>query len=287
MKKLLVSILFCFSVAASNVFSCESIEELDWLIGGWQTENEKNASFENWRQVNNNSLIGIGVQLSTDPKLHTKPPFIEFLRIEVIGGKLFYIAKPPQNELPVAFKATACSEQSVTFENDDHNFPKKITYKRNNLGQLQAIVSGQNEQGFTVNFSNKKVQPEAKLKSVVERYVSAFNQKSLDKMLNLVDENILWMTVTNNQVEIKTQGKTQLSEAMSSYFNADFSTASRLINIQIADDFLIAIEKASWEKSGKILNQCSKVVYQLSSAKINKVWYFPAEACEQTLLSMR
>jgi hypothetical protein len=73
------------------------------------------------------------------------------VRLEQRKNDLFYIVSVPnQNEeQPVAFKLTSSTIDYLVFENPEHDFPKKITYKLVTKDSLYAEISGDGKsQGF-------------------------------------------------------------------------------------------------------------------------------------------
>ncbi len=278
--------LFIFAFLSPILSACESLQEINWLLGSWQVVSEKRASFESWEQIDENHFSGLGVQLSLPVSENIKPPFVEFLSISVMGDELFYIAKPQKNSLPVAFKATVCSNSLVRFENKKHDFPQSITYKKINDTELKVEVKSAQSSGFELNFQLDKVVSKSKSVGLVNDYIQAFNNRSMQSMLNLLTEDINWFSVGKNGIVVpETRGKTALFEAMSSYFQSPQRTFSSLYNVQAFARFVIATEKASWENEGQINNQCSHVIYQFNHVKIANVWYYPSTTCERSLLS--
>jgi hypothetical protein len=75
-----------------------------------------------------------------------------FLRMVERDGSLVYIAQP-NGRPPVEFTLSRMTENSATFENPAHDFPKVITYTWRDDGSLQAVVSdgGTNQQTFEFN----------------------------------------------------------------------------------------------------------------------------------------
>jgi hypothetical protein len=64
----------------------------------------------------------------------------EFLRIEERADAIFYVASPKGLCPATDFKLTRLSGQELVFENPQHDFPKRIIYRKNSEGGLTAIV---------------------------------------------------------------------------------------------------------------------------------------------------
>ena len=106
---------------------CSSLESISWLTGQWTSVTAKTATSESWQPLNESNWEGSGVARDrTSGELRS----VESLRLVVMSGEVFYIAKVDHNKFPVAFKLTECSENKAVFENHTHDFPKKIDYRQ-------------------------------------------------------------------------------------------------------------------------------------------------------------
>jgi hypothetical protein len=115
-----------------------TIADLGWMAGDWQTDPKGRAvSEEHWTRPAGGSMIGVSRTLVGD-----RTASFEFLRIEVRGESIFYVASP-QGRCPATdFKLTRLSGQEAVFENPEHDFPRRIIYRKNLEGGLSAIVDG-------------------------------------------------------------------------------------------------------------------------------------------------
>ena len=71
--------------------------------------------------------------------------------------QLFFLAKVNGNDLPVAFKATKCSGNSIQFENPKHDFPQRLIYTRGK-NSLKVEVSDEQGKGFSMAFTQVQVE---------------------------------------------------------------------------------------------------------------------------------
>lgn len=125
------------------------IESLSWLQGEWVSQNPGSdmVTRETWK-ANSGKLEGKGEVIKNG-----ETTFTEILSIEMVEGTLSYVANVAHNTDPVQFKLTKIQNDSWTFENPTHDFPKSIQYIRTE-GGFEAVVSG-GERKFKLNFKKE------------------------------------------------------------------------------------------------------------------------------------
>ena len=116
--------------------STGTIADLAWMSGDWQTDPTGRAvSEEHWTHPAGGSMIGMSRTL-----VGGRTAAFEFLRIEERAEAIFYVASPKGRCPATDFKLTRLSGQELVFENPQHDFPKRIIYRKNSEGGLTAIV---------------------------------------------------------------------------------------------------------------------------------------------------
>jgi hypothetical protein len=134
----------CFLIVSSTLFGQQS--EFGWLLGTWQ-ENRK--SFESWK-YEDGLLSGTAYQLDHSSGKEIVTEQIKLIKKE---GNFYYVPDVAGPQGPVEFRITSFDKDSFTAENPDHDFPKKIVYKK--IGDtLEATISGQ---GKSIRYSFKKI----------------------------------------------------------------------------------------------------------------------------------
>lgn len=115
-----------------------SIGELSWLAGDWQTAPGGRTQIEeHWTLPSGGTMIGMGRTLAGGKTVE-----FEFLRLEERNGDIYYVAHPKARCPGTAFKLTRLTPQAVVFENPQHDFPKRVMYRRNADGSLTASIDG-------------------------------------------------------------------------------------------------------------------------------------------------
>ncbi len=111
----------------------------------------------------------------------------------------------------------------------------------------------------------------------VREFVTAFNERNIDGMLALADENIQWLSINAATVSVETEGKDKLRQSMEKYFRSCPTCKSTLESVRPAGNRVTAMERATWSGKNGIKSQRGLSVYEFREDKILRVYYFPAE----------
>jgi hypothetical protein len=111
----------------------------------------------------------------------------------------------------------------------------------------------------------------------VRDYVSAFNKREIDTMLNMVSDDIQWLSVAGDKITVETQGKAKLRESMAAYFKSLPSVKSELEWVRVTASRVAALERATWQGKSGPKSQASLSVYEFTGGLISRVYYYPVE----------
>jgi hypothetical protein len=111
-----------------------TIAQVGWMEGTWVGEADGNSVEERWTPPAGGAMLAVSRTLKNG-----RLAGFEFLRIVERDGGLVYVAQPG-GKPPTDFTLTALTESSATFENPDHDFPKRIRYTKRPDGALEARV---------------------------------------------------------------------------------------------------------------------------------------------------
>jgi hypothetical protein len=120
--------VFCclLPAAAAGAEECRSLTLVEWVLGEWTATPGKVVIHEQWHRVSDDTFEGESVTRSlTDDELVN----YESLRLVAMSDGVFYIAKVTDNDLPVPFRLTQCSEALAVFENPLHDAPQRLIYR--------------------------------------------------------------------------------------------------------------------------------------------------------------
>jgi len=158
MKAVIIIVLSLAVAKAQGAEECSSLNQLQWLEGTWyeqkasqentSTEKPSKQTVEQWTVISPYTLKESGSVIERENKTH-----IESLRIVKMSGEVFYIAKVKHNSLPIPFKLMKCSDDQYFFENQNHDFPKRIDYYKIDEKTMRVKVSEDGVKGFEILFS--------------------------------------------------------------------------------------------------------------------------------------
>ena len=114
------------------------------MIGTWKTDGED--QYEVWETSKGKELIGYSYKVENNEKSLT-----ETLSIKEIDNQTFYEATvPDQNDgKTIRFTLNNEIEAYLSFENSEHDFPKKIQYKRISDNEIEVTVLEDEGKGFS------------------------------------------------------------------------------------------------------------------------------------------
>ena len=80
----------------------------------------------------------------------------EYLRIEQRADGLYYVAYPQARCPGTDFKLTRASATEAVFENPQHDFPKRIIYRKTGDDSLTASIDG-GENTKAISFAYRRI----------------------------------------------------------------------------------------------------------------------------------
>jgi len=134
-----IYLLFLFSSCTENKTS-----QLDFLVGTWKMDGKEQYEF--WEKNQKGGLVGNSYKLVNNEK-----SISETLRIKSVGNQVIFGATVfNQNDgETIEFILNPDHNEYLSFENLNHDFPKKIQYKRISADSIKVSVLGENDEGFS------------------------------------------------------------------------------------------------------------------------------------------
>lgn len=123
--------------------STAKLSQLNDLVGTWKVADKE--QYEVWEK-GPGVFTGYAYRIKDGRKERS-----ETLSIKKIGKQLIYAATvPDQNDgRTILFTLNEDIKDYWSFENPNHDFPKRIQYKKLNPTKIQVTVLGDNGRGFS------------------------------------------------------------------------------------------------------------------------------------------
>ncbi|MCF7560531.1 DUF6265 family protein [Sabulilitoribacter multivorans] len=140
-----INLFICLLILATNSGCSQnaSLHEVEFLIGTWKIENKE--SYESWEKKDD-KLVGHSYKLKNGEKVIS-----EDIDIKIIENQIIYTPTVfNQNQgKGIPFKLKTFENNLFSFENPEHDFPKKVQYKVLSDSELYVSVLGENDKGFS------------------------------------------------------------------------------------------------------------------------------------------
>ena len=112
---------------------------------------------------------------------------------------------------------------------------------------------------------------------IVYSYIAAFNARDIDAMLEMVTDDVQWLSISGDKITVEAKSKEVLRTTMVEYFKSCASCRSRLAHTFSSNNRVSALEVAIFQTSKGVQEQRSVPLYEFSNGLIKRVYYFPAE----------
>jgi hypothetical protein len=131
--------------------------KLAWLAGSWRMEKAGRVVEEIWMAPSGGVMLGLSRTV-----VKGRVTEYEFMQIrEGPGGELFFVAAP-SGQKEAAFQLLSLADNSVIFENLQHDFPQRILYTRGADGSVLAAIEGPvgaDDKRKRIEFPYQRVEP--------------------------------------------------------------------------------------------------------------------------------
>jgi len=144
--------VIAFSLSIAGARETTSLAELSWITGDWQTLPGGRAQIEeHWTQPAGGSMMGVSRTVAGDKTVE-----FEYLRIEQRADGIYYVAHPKARCPGTDFKLTRATATEAVFENPQHDFPKRIIYRKTEDGLTASIDGGEGTKAMAFAFRRMK-----------------------------------------------------------------------------------------------------------------------------------
>ena len=148
LKLILASLILFTNISVEN----PTLADLSWMSGDWQTApGGRRQIEEHWTTAAGGSMMGVSRTIAGDKTVE-----FEYLRIEQRADGIFYVAHPKARCPGTDFKLTSASATEAIFENPQHDFPKRIIYRKTDDGLTASIDAGEGSKGMSFVYKRMK-----------------------------------------------------------------------------------------------------------------------------------
>lgn len=123
--------------AAEEAVAPTAADDLAWLAGCWKHEEPEFRRDEQWMRPSGGTLIGMSRSVAEGRTVE-----YEYLRIEVRGDRLAYVASP-SGQAEAVFLSIEITDRRAVFEASEHDFPQRIAYERMSPRSILAWIEGE------------------------------------------------------------------------------------------------------------------------------------------------
>ena len=149
MLKIMIAALI---VSTSLLMEGPTISDVSWIAGDWQTPSGGRRQIEeHWTTAAGGSMMGVSRTIAGDKTVE-----FEYLRIEQRADGVYYVAHPKARCPGTDFKLTRASATEAVFENPQHDFPKRIIYRKTEDGLTASIDGGEGSKAMSFPFKRMK-----------------------------------------------------------------------------------------------------------------------------------
>jgi hypothetical protein len=134
-KACVLAIMFAMAVLIKP--QTPTLADISWISGAWHGASGGRQTEEHWTQVAGASMLGMSRTVAGDKTVE-----FEYLRIEQRADGIYYVAHPKARCPGTDFKLTRASATEAVFENPQHDFPKRIIYRKGADDALTASIDG-------------------------------------------------------------------------------------------------------------------------------------------------
>lgn len=134
LKTLAVAIVL---IITNSPTQTPTLADIAWMAGAWQTTGGRRQIEEHWTQVAGQSMLGMSRTVAGEKTVE-----FEYLRIEQRVDGIYYVAHPKARCPGTDFKLTRASATEAVFENPQHDFPKRVIYRKSGNDELTATIDG-------------------------------------------------------------------------------------------------------------------------------------------------
>jgi hypothetical protein len=121
----------------SDATAADDVTALAWMAGCWASEKGEAGSVEHWLPPAGGTMLGVSRTVKNGQTVE-----FEFMQVRLSSDHRLVLIAIPSGQKEAAFISSSVGKDSVTFENPDHDFPQKVSYRLEPGGRLIGRIEG-------------------------------------------------------------------------------------------------------------------------------------------------
>lgn len=152
LKRSALAFFFTLLLIANASTQTTTLADISWISGDWQTAPGGRAQIEeHWTNAAGATMMGMSRTVAGEKTVE-----FEYLRIEQRADGIYYVAHPKARCPGTDFKLTRASATEAVFENPQHDFPKRIIYRKGEDSLTATIDGGEGTKSMSYAFKRIK-----------------------------------------------------------------------------------------------------------------------------------
>lgn len=151
MRRVVLIAATAFAASSGAAQGLGGIARLSWLQGCWQAVSGERTVEEQWMAPRGRSMVGVSRTVGGDALVG-----YELVVVREEGARLTYQAHP-SGQPSAVFASKLIAEETVVFENPQHDFPQRIGYQRKGADLLAWIEGEQGGKARRIEFPYRRV----------------------------------------------------------------------------------------------------------------------------------
>jgi uncharacterized protein DUF6265 len=144
-------LLIALALVAQSPARESTIDDVAWLTGCWEYTSGARTVEEHWLSPRARTMMNAGRTTQGDKLIE-----FETVIIREQDGRLAYEAHP-SGQASAVFLSQRIGDREVVFENQQHDFPQRVGYKRDGEKLLAWIEGTRNGQTRRIEFPYHRV----------------------------------------------------------------------------------------------------------------------------------
>ena len=152
LKRCAIAVVFIMLSVTQASMQTPTLADISWIAGDWQTApGGRRQIEEHWMQAAGGSMLGMSRTVAGEKTVE-----FEYVRIEQRADGIFYVAHPNARCPGTDFKLTRASATEAVFENPQHDFPKRIVYRKGEDSLTATVDGGEGSKAITFAYRRMK-----------------------------------------------------------------------------------------------------------------------------------